>query len=146
MVPFQFSLVASIRGSHHESYTCFIIISLMHHIYSYHGSQVFLSCFVVILVMLYGYSCHASYLFLLCFIVPFVRTIMDRYQLQEMAKRSEEGKLNVVFDSLNFLGSTCWKINTKILDIMISIFNDKGDQNLEIIGPDFPPLPRIKAK
>ena len=71
---------------------------------------------------------------------------MDRYQLQEMAKRDEEGKLNVVFDSLNFLGSTCWKINTKVLDIMISIFNEKGDQNLEIIGPDFPPLPRIKAK
>ena len=79
------------------------------------------------------------------FSVPFVRTIMDRYQLQEMTKRDEEGKLNAIFDSLNFLGTTCWKINTKILDIMISLFNDKGDKMLEIIGPDLPPLPKIKV-
>ena len=70
---------------------------------------------------------------------------MDRYQLQEMTKRDEEGKLNAIFDSLNFLGTTCWKINTKILDIMISLFNDKGDKMLEIIGPDLPPLPKIKV-
>lgn len=80
------------------------------------------------------------------FLVPFVRTIMDRYQLQEMKTRDEEGKLNGVFDSLNFLGTTCWKINTKLLGIMIDMFNDKGDKNLEIFGPDFPPLPKINAK
>ena len=71
---------------------------------------------------------------------------MDRYQLQEMTKRGDEGKLNAIFDSLNYVGTTCWKINTKILDIMISLFNDKGNKSLEIIGPDFPPLPKIKAK
>lgn len=71
---------------------------------------------------------------------------MDRYQLQELKDRDAEGKLNAVYDSLNFLGTTCWKINTKVLDIMISIFNDKGDRNLDIFGPDFPQLPKIKAR
>ena len=78
--------------------------------------------------------------------VPFVRTIMDRYQLGQMQDRDEAGKLNAIYDSLNFLGTTSWKINQKILDIMIGIFNDKGDKNLEIFGPEFPPVPKIKTR
>ena len=71
---------------------------------------------------------------------------MERYQLQEMSTRDQDGKLNAIYDSLNFLGTTCWKVNTKILDIMISMFNDKGDKTLEIFGPDFPRPPKIKTK
>eukprot|EP00795_Rhopilema_esculentum_P010397 gene10397-19094_t len=77
--------------------------------------------------------------------VPFVRTIMERYQLKDLNDRDDQGELNAIFDCLNFLGTTCWRINTKILDMMIAIFNDKGDRHLEIFGPDLPPVPKIKS-
>ncbi len=63
-----------------------------------------------------------------------------------MTEKAKDGQLNAIYDSLNFLGTTCWKVNTRILDIMVGIFNDKGDAKLEIFGPDFPPLPRIKTR
>ena len=78
--------------------------------------------------------------------VPLVRTIMDRYQLSQMNEQDENGKLNAIFDALNFVGTTCWKVNTKILDIMIDLFNNKGNKKLEIFGPDLPPLPKIKTR
>ena len=71
---------------------------------------------------------------------------MERYQLKDLNDRDEQGELNAVFDCLNFLGTTCWRINTKILDMMIAIFNDKGDRHLEIFGPDLPPVPKIKSR
>eukprot|EP00794_Sanderia_malayensis_P016234 gene16234-17872_t len=77
---------------------------------------------------------------------PIVRTIMDRYQLKDLNEQADDGKLTAIYDSLNYLGTTCWKVNTKILDIMIDIFNGTGDTKLEIFGPDFPPIPKMKTR
>ncbi|XP_024859792.1 DNA-directed RNA polymerase, mitochondrial isoform X2 [Kryptolebias marmoratus] len=43
--------------------------------------------------------------------------------------------LHAVFDSLNQLGNCAWKINKPILDIIISIFNDRGSDKLDIPPP-----------
>lgn len=43
--------------------------------------------------------------------------------------------LHTVFDSLNQLGNCAWKINKPVLDIIISIFNDRGSDKLDIPPP-----------
>ncbi|NXY13081.1 RPOM protein, partial [Atrichornis clamosus] len=43
--------------------------------------------------------------------------------------------LHPVLDALNQLGNCAWKINKPVLDIIISIFNDKGDEKLDIPPP-----------
>uniref|UniRef100_A0A8C5UE85 DNA-directed RNA polymerase n=1 Tax=Malurus cyaneus samueli TaxID=2593467 RepID=A0A8C5UE85_9PASS len=43
--------------------------------------------------------------------------------------------LHPVLDALNQLGNCAWKINQPVLDIIISIFNDKGDEKLDIPPP-----------
>lgn len=49
--------------------------------------------------------------------------------------------LCLVLDALNFLGNCPWKVNQPILDVIISIFNDKGNEKLDI-----PPPPSWEAK
>ncbi|XP_058019530.1 DNA-directed RNA polymerase, mitochondrial isoform X2 [Ahaetulla prasina] len=49
--------------------------------------------------------------------------------------------LCLVLDALNFLGNCPWKVNQPVLDVIISIFNDKGDEKLDI-----PPPPSWEAK
>ncbi|XP_037530208.1 DNA-directed RNA polymerase, mitochondrial [Nematolebias whitei] len=53
--------------------------------------------------------------------------------------------LQAVFDSLNQLGNCAWKINKPILDIIISIFNDRGSDKLDIPPPlsEAPKVPYI---
>ncbi|XP_034564724.1 DNA-directed RNA polymerase, mitochondrial [Notolabrus celidotus] len=43
--------------------------------------------------------------------------------------------LHAVFDSLNQLGNCAWRINSPLLDIIISIFNDRGSEKLDIPPP-----------
>lgn len=43
--------------------------------------------------------------------------------------------LHPVLDALNQLGNCAWKINQPVLDIIISIFNNKGDEKLDIPPP-----------
>ncbi|CAJ1060263.1 DNA-directed RNA polymerase%2C mitochondrial [Xyrichtys novacula] len=43
--------------------------------------------------------------------------------------------LHAVLDSLNQLGNCAWRINKPLLDIIISIFNDKGSEKLDIPPP-----------
>ncbi|NXE95282.1 RPOM protein, partial [Menura novaehollandiae] len=43
--------------------------------------------------------------------------------------------LHPVLDALNQLGNCAWKINKPVLDIIISIFNEKGDEKLDIPPP-----------
>ncbi|KAM6294948.1 DNA-directed RNA polymerase, mitochondrial [Aegotheles albertisi] len=43
--------------------------------------------------------------------------------------------LHPVLDALNQLGNCAWKINQPVLDIIISIFNDKGNEKLDIPPP-----------
>ncbi|CAB3979043.1 DNA-directed RNA polymerase, mitochondrial [Paramuricea clavata] len=68
------------------------------------------------------------------------KTAENLSALEEACKAS---KLNAIFDSLNCLGLCGWKVNGKILDIMIDIFNDKGSELLEIPGPELPKLPEF---
>ncbi|XP_026544962.1 DNA-directed RNA polymerase, mitochondrial [Notechis scutatus] len=49
--------------------------------------------------------------------------------------------LCLALDALNFLGNCPWKVNQPVLDVIISIFNDKGDEKLDI-----PPPPSWEAK
>ncbi|XP_019936903.2 DNA-directed RNA polymerase, mitochondrial [Paralichthys olivaceus] len=51
--------------------------------------------------------------------------------------------LHPVLDSLNQLGSCAWRINKPLLDIIISIFNDRGSDKLDIPPPltEAPRLP-----
>lgn len=54
-------------------------------------------------------------------------------QHEIMLEKSQ--KLQPVIDSLNQLGNCPWKINKTLLDIIISIFNDKGNEELDIPPP-----------
>ncbi|NWV14859.1 RPOM protein, partial [Ptilonorhynchus violaceus] len=54
---------------------------------------------------------------------------------QLLLERCPPVNLHPVLDALNQLGNCAWKINQPVLDIIISIFNDKGDEKLDIPPP-----------
>uniref|UniRef100_A0A665WUW3 DNA-directed RNA polymerase n=1 Tax=Echeneis naucrates TaxID=173247 RepID=A0A665WUW3_ECHNA len=56
--------------------------------------------------------------------------------------------LHAVLDSLNQLGNCAWKINKRLLDIIISIFNDRGSDKLDIPPPlsEAPKLPHFNPQ
>ena len=52
-----------------------------------------------------------------------------------------------IYDSLNTLSTCAWKINTPILDMLIDIFNQDGNKDLEVPepeskGPEVPKFPK----
>ncbi|KAM7388437.1 hypothetical protein PAMP_024611 [Pampus punctatissimus] len=53
--------------------------------------------------------------------------------------------LHPVLDSLNQLGNCAWRINKPLLDIIISIFNDRGSEKLDIPPPlsEAPKIPHF---
>ncbi|XP_056132232.1 DNA-directed RNA polymerase, mitochondrial [Lampris incognitus] len=53
--------------------------------------------------------------------------------------------LHPVQDSLNQLGNCAWRVNKTILDMMISIFNDRGSEKLDIPPPltEAPKIPHF---
>ncbi|CAK6955249.1 DNA-directed RNA polymerase%2C mitochondrial [Scomber scombrus] len=53
--------------------------------------------------------------------------------------------LHAVLDSLNQLGNCAWRINKPLLDIIISIFNDRGSEKLDIPPPmsEAPKIPHF---
>ncbi|KAK7889631.1 hypothetical protein WMY93_025191 [Mugilogobius chulae] len=57
-------------------------------------------------------------------------------------------KLQPVMDSLNQLGNCAWKVNKPLLDIIISIFNDKGSDKLDIPPPmsEAPKIPHFNPQ
>ncbi|KAI1301824.1 DNA-directed RNA polymerase, mitochondrial [Halotydeus destructor] len=57
-------------------------------------------------------------------------------------------QLNPVIDSLNALSLQPWRINAKILDVIIEVFRNKGDLDLDIPlhASRFPPLPKYDKK
>ena len=75
-----------------------------------------------------------------------VRTVTGQYKLNKLQSASEGDQLNNIFDSLNFLGNTAWRINQPILDMMIQLYNTSGDMKLDIIGPNLPNIERVNAK
>ncbi|NXR06227.1 RPOM protein, partial [Semnornis frantzii] len=69
-------------------------------------------------------------------LMRFVDGVIQHQQLLEQCPLVD---LHPVLDALNQLGSCAWKINQPVLDIIISIFNDKGNEKLDI------PLPPSEA-
>ncbi|XP_062816381.1 DNA-directed RNA polymerase, mitochondrial isoform X2 [Anolis carolinensis] len=64
-----------------------------------------------------------------------MRYVEGALQHQILLDRCPSGHLHPVMDALNQLGNCPWKVNGPILDVVVSIFNDKGDENLDIPPP-----------
>ncbi|XP_057697349.1 DNA-directed RNA polymerase, mitochondrial [Corythoichthys intestinalis] len=65
--------------------------------------------------------------------VKLMRSVDGATQHEELLKRCQN--LHPVLDSLNQLGNCAWRINKPLLDIIISIFNNLGDDKLDIPPP-----------
>ncbi|TNN64107.1 DNA-directed RNA polymerase, mitochondrial [Liparis tanakae] len=72
-----------------------------------------------------------------------MRTVEGATQHEELLEKSQN--LLPVLDSLNQLGNCAWSINKPLLDIIISIFNDKGSDKLDIPPPlsEAPKIPHF---
>ncbi|XP_051765316.1 DNA-directed RNA polymerase, mitochondrial isoform X1 [Ctenopharyngodon idella] len=66
-------------------------------------------------------------------------------QHQLLLEKSRDEDLHAVLDSLNQVGNCPWRINKPLLDIIISIFNDKGSDKLCVPPPlsEAPEIPRF---
>lgn len=75
-----------------------------------------------------------------------MRTIEGATQHEALLEKSQN--LQAVMDSLNQLGNCAWKVNKRILDIIISIFNDKGNDKLDIPPPmsEAPKIPHFSPQ
>uniref|UniRef100_A0A8C2I2Z3 DNA-directed RNA polymerase n=1 Tax=Cyprinus carpio TaxID=7962 RepID=A0A8C2I2Z3_CYPCA len=74
-----------------------------------------------------------------------MRSTDGAIQHQLLLEKSQDEDLHAVLDSLNQVGNCPWKINKPLLDIIISIFNDKGSDKLCIPPPlsEAPEVPRF---
>uniref|UniRef100_A0A671LYK3 DNA-directed RNA polymerase n=1 Tax=Sinocyclocheilus anshuiensis TaxID=1608454 RepID=A0A671LYK3_9TELE len=74
-----------------------------------------------------------------------MRSTDGAVQHQLLLEKSRDEDLHAVLDSLNQVGNCPWKINKPLLDIIISIFNDKGNDKLCIPPPlsEAPEVPRF---
>lgn len=75
-----------------------------------------------------------------------MRTVDGATQHESLLERSQN--LQPVMDSLNQLGNCAWKVNKPLLDIIISIFNDKGSDKLDIPPPmsEAPKIPHFNPQ
>lgn len=64
-----------------------------------------------------------------------MRFVDGAVQHQMLLEQCPPVNLHPVLDALNQLGNCAWKINQPVLDIIISIFNDKGNEKLDIPPP-----------
>ncbi|KAM9618918.1 DNA-directed RNA polymerase, mitochondrial [Morphnus guianensis] len=64
-----------------------------------------------------------------------MRFVDGAIQHQLLLEHCPPVNLYPVLDALNQLGNCAWKINQPVLDIIISIFNDKGNEKLDIPPP-----------
>ncbi|XP_061681216.1 DNA-directed RNA polymerase, mitochondrial [Syngnathoides biaculeatus] len=62
-----------------------------------------------------------------------MRSLEGVTQHEELLERCQN--LHPILDSLNQLGNCAWRINKPILDVIISIFNDRGSDKLDIPPP-----------
>ncbi|XP_030640261.1 DNA-directed RNA polymerase, mitochondrial [Chanos chanos] len=76
-----------------------------------------------------------------------MRAVEGAIQHQLLLEKCQDEDLHAVLDSLNQLGNCAWKINQPLLDIIISIFNDKGCEKLDVPPPvsEAPEIPRFNA-
>ncbi|XP_064642000.1 DNA-directed RNA polymerase, mitochondrial-like [Lineus longissimus] len=74
-----------------------------------------------------------------------IRLPEEAIQQKELLHSMPQSQLYPVFDALNTLSSCAWIINKPVLDVVISIFNNKGDMSVDIPAPvsECPPLPTI---
>ena len=86
------------------------------------------------------YDCYSFVL------ADLVRTVTGQYRINQLLAASGGGQINKVLDSLNYLGNTAWIVNRKLLNLMIKLFNERGDSDIGIIGPDLPQVEEKHAK
>uniref|UniRef100_A0A672HQR7 DNA-directed RNA polymerase n=1 Tax=Salarias fasciatus TaxID=181472 RepID=A0A672HQR7_SALFA len=75
-----------------------------------------------------------------------MRTVDGATQHELLLEKCQN--LHAVFDSLNQLGNCAWRINKPLLDIIISIFNDRGSDKLDIPPPlsEAPKIPHFNPQ
>ncbi|XP_032381991.1 DNA-directed RNA polymerase, mitochondrial isoform X1 [Etheostoma spectabile] len=75
-----------------------------------------------------------------------MRTVEGATQHEVLLEKCQD--LRPVLDSLNQLGNCAWRINKPLLDIIISIFNDRGSDKLDIPPPlsEAPKIPHFNAQ
>ncbi|NXK96431.1 RPOM protein, partial [Formicarius rufipectus] len=64
-----------------------------------------------------------------------MRFVDGAVQHQQLLEKCSPVDLHPVMDALTQLGNCAWKINQPVLDIIISIFNEKGSEQLDIPPP-----------
>ncbi|XP_048354229.1 DNA-directed RNA polymerase, mitochondrial [Sphaerodactylus townsendi] len=64
-----------------------------------------------------------------------MRCVDGAVQHQMLLERCPRNNLFSVMDALNQLGNCPWKVNQAVLGVVISIFNDKGDEKLDVPPP-----------
>ena len=77
-----------------------------------------------------------------------LRLRSDMNEQRLLIDKAHPSNMYAVFDSLNILSSCAWKINTRVLDILIDLFIKGGDKDLdlpEFKEAQFPKLP-VKTK
>uniref|UniRef100_A0AAV2L0R0 DNA-directed RNA polymerase n=1 Tax=Knipowitschia caucasica TaxID=637954 RepID=A0AAV2L0R0_KNICA len=74
-----------------------------------------------------------------------MRTVDGATQHEDLLEKNQN--LEPVMDSLNQLGNCAWKVNKPLLDIIITIFNDKGSDKLDIPPPmsEAPKIPHFNS-
>ncbi|XP_062888758.1 DNA-directed RNA polymerase, mitochondrial [Mobula hypostoma] len=77
-----------------------------------------------------------------------MRCLEGALQHQLLLEKCKSSNLHAVLDSLNQLGNCAWKVNKPMLDLIISIFNDKGSEKLEVPPPlsEAPDMPKYDSK
>uniref|UniRef100_A0A4W5NBN5 DNA-directed RNA polymerase n=1 Tax=Hucho hucho TaxID=62062 RepID=A0A4W5NBN5_9TELE len=77
-----------------------------------------------------------------------MRTVVGANQHEILLEKCQDADLHAVLDSLNQLGNVAWRINQPLLDIIISIFNDKGSEKLDVPPPnsEAPKIPRYNQQ
>ncbi|XP_063003167.1 DNA-directed RNA polymerase, mitochondrial [Elgaria multicarinata webbii] len=64
-----------------------------------------------------------------------MRFVDGALQHQALLERCPRGDLFSVLDALNQLSGCPWKVNGAVLDVVVAIFNDKGDEKLGVPPP-----------
>lgn len=75
-----------------------------------------------------------------------MRSVDGATQHEALLEKSQN--LQAVMDSLNQLGNCAWRVNKPLLDIIISIFNNKGSDKLDIPPPmsEAPKIPHFNPQ
>ncbi|XP_070207362.1 DNA-directed RNA polymerase, mitochondrial-like [Littorina saxatilis] len=83
------------------------------------------------------------------YLLSAVRLVRIPMQAQAQTEKVQEtvatSQLSTVLDSINTLSACAWVINAPVLDIIIDMFNNKGNASLDVPPPasECPPPPKI---